>query len=116
MKRILELGLLLMLSSVPLFAAKNSYVFQLPADVRVGNVQLPKGNCSITWSEKAGSEVQLTITTADRKTLTIDARKVERNKGEIAVVTFVDKGITYLAEFDTPNTIFVVQNPPNEKK
>jgi hypothetical protein len=58
----------------------------------------------------------LTVTTVDRKTLTIDARKVERKKGEIAVVTFVDKGITYLAEFDTPSTIFVVQNPPIEKK
>jgi len=77
MKRILELGLLLVLSSVPLFGAKNSYVFLLPADVHVGNVQLLKGHCSVTWSETSGSEVQLTIKTEDKKTITIAAREVE---------------------------------------
>ena len=116
MKRILELGLLLMVSSVPLFGAKNSYVFQLPADVRVGNVQLPKRDCSVTWSETSGSKVQLTIKTEDKKTITIDAREVEGKPGDIGVVTFVDNGITYLEEFDTANTRFIVQNPPNAQK
>ena len=116
MKRILELGLLLMVSSVPLFGAKNSYVFLLPADVRVGNVQLPKGHCSVTWSQTSGSKVQLTIKTEDKKTITIDAREVEGKPGDIGVVTFVDNGITYLVEFDPANTRFIVQNPPNAQK
>ena len=116
MKRTLELALLLMLSSVPLFAAKNSQVFLLPADVRVGNVQLPKGHCSVTWSETSGSGVQLTIKTIDKKTITIDAREVAGRPGNTGVVTFVDNGITYLEEFDTANSRFIVQNPPNERK
>jgi hypothetical protein len=116
MKRILELGLLLILSSVPLFGAKNSQVFLLPADVHLGNVQLPQGHCSVTWTETSGSEVQLTVKTEDKKMITINARKVEGKQCHIGVVTFVDKGITYLAGFDTANTKFIVQNPPNEKK
>jgi phenolic acid decarboxylase len=116
MKRIVGLWLLLMLSSVPLFAVKNSYVFLLPADVRVGNIQLPKGHCSVTWSEASGSKVQLTIKTQDKKTITIDAREVKEKPGNVGVVTFVDNGVTYLEEFDTANTRFVVQNPPNEQK
>ncbi len=116
MKRVLGLGLLLMLSSVPLFGAKNSQVFLLPEDVRVGKVQLPKGHCNVTWSETSGSEVQLTIKTEEKRTITIDAREVERKQSHIGVVTFVDNGITYLQEFDTANTRFIVQNPPNEQK
>jgi hypothetical protein len=115
-KQILELGLLLVLSSVPLFGAKNSYVFLLPADARVGNVQLPKGHCSVTWSEASGSKVQLTIKTQDKRTINLDAREVEGKSSNVGVVTFVDNGITYLEEFDTANMRFIVQNPPNEHK
>ena len=46
----------------------------------------------------------------------IDAREVEGKPGDIGVVTFVDNGITYLEEFDTANTRFIVQNPPNAQK
>jgi hypothetical protein len=116
MKRILELGLLLMLASAPLFAAKNSQVLLVPADVRVGNVQLPKGQCSVTWSKTSGSGVQLTIKTADKKTITIDARQVEGKPGDVGVVTFDDHGVTYLEEIDTANARFLVQNPPNGQK
>jgi hypothetical protein len=113
MKSVLGFGLLLVLSSVPLFGAKNSYVFLLPADVRVGSVQLSKGHCTVTWSETSGSKVQLTIKTADKKTISLDARGVEGKQSNIGVVTFVENGITYLEEFDTANTRFIVQNPPN---
>jgi phenolic acid decarboxylase len=116
MKRILELGLLWMLSTVPLFGAKNSQVFLLLADVRVGNVQLPKGHCSVTWSKTSGSEVQLTFKTEDKKTITISAREVEGKPNYMGVVTFVDNGITYLEELDTANARFIVQNPPNGQK
>jgi hypothetical protein len=116
MKRILGFGLLLVLSSLPLFAAKNSYVFLLPADVHVGHVQLPKGHCSVTWSEASGSKVQLTIKTEDKKTITLDAREVDGKQGNIGVVTIVDHGITYLEEFDTANTRFILQSPSNERK
>jgi hypothetical protein len=116
MKRNVEVGLLMMLLSVPLFGAKNYQVFLLPADVRVGNVQLPMGQCSVAWSQTVGSKVQLTIKTRDKKTITIDAREIEGKPGSIGVVTFVDSGITYLEEFDTATARFIVQNPPNEQK
>jgi hypothetical protein len=101
MKRLLGSGLLLVLSSAPLFGAKSSQVFLLTADVRVGNVQLPKGCCSVIWSETSGSKVQLTITTEDKKTITIDAREVEGKQSYIGAETFIANGIRYLEGFDT---------------
>ena len=49
MKRILGFGIFLALFSLPLFAAKSSQVFLLPSGVRVGDIQLPEGHCTVAW-------------------------------------------------------------------
>jgi phenolic acid decarboxylase len=116
MKRILGLGILLMLSSLPLLAARNSQTFVLPTDVRIGDVQLPQGPCKVTWTEASGSQVQLTIKTQNKKTITIPARLVEVNLSEAGVTTFVDNGVTYLQDFHTAKETFILPGTPSTPK
>jgi hypothetical protein len=116
MKRFLGLGFLLALFSIPLLAAKSSQVFLLPSDVRVGDVELPEGHCTVTWTDMTGPQVQLTIKTADNKTITIPAKVIAGKQREIGVETFVANGVTYLLAFHSPEGTFIVQDAPKELK
>jgi hypothetical protein len=116
MRRILGVALLLMLSSVALMAAKNSQTFYLPADVRAGNVQLPRGICEVTWSTLSGSQVQLTIKTEDKKTVTVPARMVEGKQDRTGTVTNVVDGVTYLVELHAKNAKFIFDNGTEASK
>jgi hypothetical protein len=110
MKRILAIALLFVLSSAALMAAKNSQTFYLSSDVRAGNVQLPRGICEVTWSTSSGSQVQLTIKTEDKKTVTVPARMVEGRQSETGTLTSVVNGVTYLNELHTRNAKFIFEN------
>ena len=110
MKRILGIALVFMLSSVALMAAKNSQTFNLSTDAQVGNVQLPHGMCVVTWSAPSGSQVQLTIKTEDRKTVTVPARMVEEKQDRPGMTTNVVNGVTYLVELRTKNAKFIFDN------
>lgn len=117
MKRISGLAVVLwMFSSLPLLAAKNSQTFFLPTDVRIGDVQLSQGRCNVTWTEASGSQVQLTIKTENKKTVTIPARMVQVNLHEAGVTTFVDNGVTYLQDFHTTNEAFILPGTPSSTK
>jgi hypothetical protein len=116
MKHLLGLGLLLTLVSVPLFAAKNSQTFLLPSEVRVGDAVLPEGHCNVTWTAAPGSQVQLTIKTEDKKTVTIAARVVEGKQVNSSVETTISNGVTYLLAFHTANATFIVQDAPKDLK
>ncbi len=109
MRRMLGLGLLLGLFSLPLFAAKNSQVFWMASDVRIGDVQMP-GNCeaTVTWTEPSASQVQLTIK-AKGKTATIPARVIQE-RGEIRVETTLVNGVRRLKELQTKESRFIIQN------
>ena len=115
MKR-LRLGLLLVLGSAPLLAAKNSQTFLLPSEVRVGDTTLPEGHCTVTWTAASGSQVQLTIKMEDKKTVTIPARVIEGKQVSGSVETAVSNGVTYLLCFHTANATFVVQDSPKVVK
>ena len=108
MKRAIGLVLLLALFSIPLLAGKNSHEFLLSSDVRVGDTQLQKGYCSVTWREASGSEVKLTITTEKNKTITVPARVSEWKASRYGVSTVDVNGVTYLAELYTPNAKFII--------
>ena len=110
MRRILGVALLFMLSSVALMAAKNSQTFYLSADVRAGDVELPRGICEVTWNTISGSQVQLTIKTEDQKTVTVPARMVEGKQDNTNTVTTVVNGVTYLVELRTKNAKFIFEN------
>ncbi|HXJ86883.1 MAG TPA: hypothetical protein VMS18_08720 [Candidatus Binatia bacterium] len=112
MKRILGLGLFLVVVSLPLLAAKNSQTFLLPSKVRVGDSTLPEGHCDVSWTDASGSQVQLTIKTEDKKTVTIPARVVEGKQLGGGVETVVSNGVTYLLAFHTAKATFVIQDPP----
>jgi len=116
MRRILGFGLLFILSSVALMAAKNSQTFYLSSDVRAGNVQLPRGICEVTWSTSSGSRVQLTIKTDDKKTVTVPAQMVEGKEDRAGLVTSVVNGVTYLNEIHTRNAKFIFENGTEASK
>ena len=117
MKRILGLSLLLALFSLPLLAAKNSQVFTLSSDVRVGDTQLPRGHWYVTWTEPTASVVQLTIKTEDKtKTVTVPARIIEEKQSEPGVGTSVVNGVTYVQELHTTKARFIIQSASNDLK
>lgn len=109
MKRVLGIALLLGWLSLPLVAGNNSQEFLLPSAVRIGDAQLPEGHCKVSWSQPNGSQVQLTIRTEDKKTITIAAQVIEE-KSAVAVQTYAANGVTYVKEFDTKNARFIVQD------
>lgn len=89
-------GLLLAWSVVPLFAGeKKSETFELSAPARIGEVQLERVPCKVTWSEVAGAQVQLTIV-AGGKNVTVPARLVQGEHRYTAPVTQVVNGVRYL--------------------
>lgn len=110
MKRVLGIALLLTVCSLPLFAGKNSQEFLLPSDVRIGDAQLPAGRCNVTWTQPSGSQVQLTIRTEGKKTVTIPARVIEGNQGSVAVQTVLTNGVRHVQEFDTKAARFIVED------
>ena len=116
MRRILGLALLFILSAVTLMAAKNSQTFYLSSDVRAGNVQLPRGICEVTWGTPSRSQVQLTIRTDDKKTVTVPAHMVQGKEDGTGVVTSVVNGVTYLVELHTRNAKFVFENGTEASK
>jgi hypothetical protein len=116
MKRISGVVLLLALFALPAFAAKNSHEFAVPDGAKIGDVDLPGGRCKVAWSEPSGSQVQLTITTENRKTFTVPAQLIEQKQNASAVQTFSENGVTYVKEFDTANFRFVVQEPSKGTK
>lgn len=116
MKRILGITILLSLFSLPLFAGKNSQQFVLPSDVRIGDAQLPGGQCNVAWTQPSGEQVQLTITAPGQKAITIPAHVVEGKQGSVAVQTYVANGVRYLQEFDTKTARFIVQAPAGGTK
>jgi len=109
MKRILGFAILLFLSSTALLAAKNSQTFYLSTDVRVGNDQISRGIREVTWGEASGSNVQLTIKSEDKKTITVPARMVEQKQAKTGLTTSVVNGVTYLEELHTTKAIFRIQ-------
>ena len=116
MKRLIGFGLLLALCSLPVLAAKNSQVFLLPAALRVGEATLPQGRCEVTWTDPVGSQVQLTIKTEDKKTVSVPAKVINEKQNNVGVATEVVNGVRYLTEFQTKNARLVIQGVPNDKK
>jgi len=116
MKHVLKLAVLLAFICSPLIASKNSQTFLLPTDVRVGDTTLPKGHCEVVWTEKSGSQVQLTIKTEDKKTINVSAKVIEEKHDNVAVATDVFNGVRYLTEFQTRSARFVIEGVPTDKK
>jgi hypothetical protein len=116
MRYVLGLALLSSLFSAPLLAAQDFRTFYLASAARVGNVELPRGICEVTWNRASGSRVKLTIRTEDKRTLTVTVRKVEGKQDQTGVVTSVVHGVTYLRELHTKDAKFIFQNAIDASK
>jgi len=102
--------------SLPMLAAKNSEGFFLPTDVRVGDIQIPQGPCRMTWTDPAGTQVQLTIQVNRRDPITLAARMVEVKHSKSGITTFVDNGVTYLQDFHTTDHTFILIGTPRRAR
>ena len=115
MRAILVFGLILAFFSLPVPAAKDSQAFALtvPSDARIGDIQLRKGRrIHVTWTRTSGSLVQLTITTPDKKTITVTAlMKDEKHKGA-GTETYVVNSVEYLKALQTEKASFIIQDLP----
>ena len=116
MKYTLGLVVLVICFSLPMLAAKNSEGFFLPTDVRVGDIQIRQGPCRMTWTDPAGTQVQLTIQVNRRDPITLPARMVEVKHSKSGITTFVDNGVTYLQDFHTTDHTFILIGTPQAAK
>ena len=118
MKRSWGIALLLLLTScsLPLAAAKHSQGFVLPVEVRVGDLRIPQGQYSLTWTEPSGSQVQLTIKGDGKKSITIPARLIAEKHPQAGLTTLNESGVTYLQDFHTTNETFLLSGTPSAPK
>jgi hypothetical protein len=117
-KRIWAIALLFFLTScvLPLAAAKNSQGFSLAVDVRVGDLQIPRGQYNVTWTEPSGSQVELTLKADGKKPITIPARLIVEKHTEVGVTSFNENGVTYLQDFHTTKQTFILSGAPSASK
>jgi phenolic acid decarboxylase len=117
-KRIWGIALLFLLTScsLPFAAAKNSQGFVLPDDVRVGDLRIPQGQYSVTWTEPSGSQVQLTLKGEGKKSITIPARLIAEKHTEAGITTINENGVTYLQDFHTTTETFILSGTPSAPK
>ena len=76
MKRLFYSVAILVLISIPAFAAKNSQTVNIPEAVTVGNTPLEAGDYKVTWSG-TGANVQVTLVEKDKyspKPVTVTAK------------------------------------------
>jgi hypothetical protein len=99
--------------SFPLATAKNSQGFVLPVDVRVGDLQIPRGQYNVIWREPSGSQVELTLRADGKKPITIAARLIAEMHAEAGVTTFAENGVTYLQDFHTTKQTFILPGTPS---
>jgi len=112
----LGLVLLAICFSLPMLAAKNSEGFFLPTDLRVGDIQIPQGQCNVTWTDLTETRVQLTIQANRRNPITLPARMVEVKHSKSGITTFVDNGVTYLQDFHTTDHTFILIGTPRRAR
>lgn len=119
MNRLRRIALVSLLTScvLPLIAAtRNSQPFVLPVDVRVGDLEIPRGDYELIWSERYGSEVQLTLTSDGKRPITIPARRITERHSKSGITTFEENGVTYLQDFHTTQETFIVPGTPSTRR
>lgn len=115
MKRLLGIGLFVLLCAIPVSAAeKNSIRFDLPWDLTVGSVVLPQGKCIVSWSEAKDGVVQLTLETKDKKTHTVPAKVGAQKPAYAGIISTVVGDVRHLKGFNSQEATYLVQPPPPE--
>jgi len=108
------LPLLLTGCTLPPVAAENSQIFILQVDVRVGDLEIPRGQYHVSWTEPSGSQVRLTLTGGCKKLITILARPISERHPKAGITTFEENGVTYLEDFHTTDETFIIPGTPKQ--
>lgn len=111
MKRSVAYGFLLLLISLPAFAAKNSQTVTLPGVVQVGSTQLPAGDCKVTWTG-TGADGQVTLTPTGSKPVTLPVQVVTESHSSPAVLTMNVKGVSYLEQLQLSKVKLIFKDIP----
>jgi hypothetical protein len=115
-KNLFALAALMFSLAIPASAAKNSQGFFVPNDVRAGATQIPAGHYDVSWAPISGSQVQLTIRMEGKKPITLVARIIQEKHTEVGVSTILDNGVTYLQDFHTTSSTFIIPGASGETK
>jgi hypothetical protein len=111
MKRFFGFALLVVLSSVPAFAARNSQTVNLPETVKVGSTQIPAGDYKLTWTG-SGSNGQVTLAHDGKTLVTVPAKVVEEKNNFSGVTTKTLDGVDVLESIELNNLDLVLEGAP----
>jgi hypothetical protein len=112
MKRFIGFASLLVLFSVPAFAARNSQTVTLSESVKVGSTQVPAGDYKVTWTG-SGSTAQVTLAHNGKTLVTVPARVVEEKHNATGFTTTARDGPTVLESFELNNCSLVLEGVPS---
>lgn len=110
MRRMLGVALMAALCPANATVAQETQTIYLASRARVGQVELPRGICEVSWGTASGSRVQMIFKTEDKETFRVPARMVEGMQDRTGVITSVVNGVTYLRELHTQKAKFVFQS------
>jgi hypothetical protein len=110
MKRFFGIAIVLVLLSVPAFAAKSETV-NFSGTVKVGTVQLPAGQYKVTWTPN-GSDAQVTLAQGKKILVTVTAKVVEQKHNLNGVTTNTLGGVEVLQTIQLDRVSLVLESSP----
>jgi len=111
MKRFFGFALLLVLFSVPAFAARNSQTVNLSENVKVGSTQIPAGTYKVTWTG-SGSDAQVTLAQGGKTFVTVPAKVVEEKHNLSGFTVNTRDGVGVLETIELNNVSLVLEGSP----
>ncbi len=109
MKRSFAIAFLLVLFTLPSFAANKSQVVTFTGTVQVGATQLPAGDYKVTWTG-TGKDVQVTIAAKGKPSVTAKAQLVNEKHDYTGVSITKVNGTQVLDGIVFPNVTLSIQN------
>jgi hypothetical protein len=109
MKRLLYSVAILILISIPAFAAKNSQTVNIPEAVTVGNTQLEAGDYKVTW-EGTGSSVQVTLLEKNKyspKPVTVTAKSEDAAVSQVGFTVERQGNVSKLSTLKVGKTTLI---------
>jgi len=111
MQRFIGFAILLVLSSVPALAVKNSQNVSLAETVKVGTTQIPAGDYKVTWTG-SGSSAQVTLAHGGKTLVTVPAKVVEEKNNHTGITTNTVGGVNVLESIELNNLSLVLEGAP----
>ena len=110
MKRFFLFAILLLIT-IPVFAANNSQTVTFADTVKIGSTQLPAGEYKVSWTG-SGDNVQVTIAKKGFAPVTVQAKVVEQKHAQSSVTTSAVGGANVLQEIQLNHVSLIVEGEP----